>query len=268
MKSLIIILTCLTLCSSANSQDISNTQQALLKAVEEKAAGQREKIETQHADQLNELRELAKKEAREFSQETRIFWIKYIQKELSCTEIYFTPPHSHLLQIETHRKFRKEITDSYYVNDMADLLLNKNAKKILTQIEKGGYETLFLRWEAGKLLNIIKILEHEQQYIENHYTTAITQLENWEKEQIKNISQVKQKTETDKPQVGVVSGIAYGAKPAIMIEGVDKPIVYQGQTVNNIKVVKIYPDRVKFRKGLKSWVQKVGTPADITWKSF
>jgi hypothetical protein len=267
MKYLIIILTCLMLCSLANSQDISNTQQTLLKAVEEKAVKQREKIETQYADQLYELRELAKKEARALGLETRIFWIEYIQKELSCTEIYFIPPHSHLLQNETRLKFPKEITDSYYINGMADLLLNKNAKKILLQMEKSRYETLSLRWEAGKLLNTIKILEHEQQYIENHYTTAITQLENWKKEQIKNIVAAKQKTETDKPQIGVVNGIVYGKRPAIMIEGIDTPIIYEGQKVNDIKVVKIYPDRVEFQKGLKNWVQKVGMSADIAWKN-
>jgi hypothetical protein len=58
-----------------------------------------------------------------------------------------------------------------------------------------------------------------------------------------------------KPTHGLVTGIVYSAdKPAAVV---DRKIVYEGDVIYGVKVVKIYQDSVKFSKKSKNWEQKV-----------
>lgn len=54
---------------------------------------------------------------------------------------------------------------------------------------------------------------------------------------------------------GVVTGITYAeGNPSAVIDG---NIVYEGETINGVKVVKIYRDKVEFEKNSKRWIQQV-----------
>jgi hypothetical protein len=55
---------------------------------------------------------------------------------------------------------------------------------------------------------------------------------------------------------GLVTGICYSTdKPSAVIN--DKIIVYEGDTINGVTIVKIYKDKVEFAKNGKSWTLKV-----------
>ena len=63
---------------------------------------------------------------------------------------------------------------------------------------------------------------------------------------------------------GMITGILYSAQnPSVLIDG---KIVYQGQTVHSVKVVKIHLDRVEFERAGKKWTQKVNEPPDPAWE--
>ncbi len=111
------------------------------------------------------------------------------------------------------------------------------------------------------------ILQSRLEHIEAFYKKNLEKLLALEKIEKDKVNRIIEGIKTVQVQVGVVSVISQGKKPAVMIEGLDKSIVYEGEKVNGIKVIKIYPERVKFRKGLKSWEQKVGQAAHTAWKS-
>ena len=55
---------------------------------------------------------------------------------------------------------------------------------------------------------------------------------------------------------GVVQGIVYSTdRPGVLIDG---QILHEGDAVNSVLIVKIYPDQIGFVKGSQTWLQKVG----------
>jgi hypothetical protein len=57
---------------------------------------------------------------------------------------------------------------------------------------------------------------------------------------------------------GTVTGIVYSIdKPLALI---DKQVVYEGDTINGAKVIKIHKDKVEFEKDGNRWTQEVGVP--------
>jgi len=62
---------------------------------------------------------------------------------------------------------------------------------------------------------------------------------------------------------GVVTGILHAEeKPTAVISG---DIVYEGDTLHGIKVVKIYRDKVEFEKNKKRWTQHIREQPNRAW---
>ena len=60
-------------------------------------------------------------------------------------------------------------------------------------------------------------------------------------------------TPTDKHRL--ITGITYTEeKPSAIVDG---EILYEGDTINGVKVVKIHRNRVEFEKGGKRWTQQL-----------
>ena len=65
---------------------------------------------------------------------------------------------------------------------------------------------------------------------------------------------------------GMVTVICYDDTGACcMIEGIER-IVRQGAAIDNIRVSEILPDRVKFQKNRKTWVQLIGQSPNDLWE--
>ena len=65
------------------------------------------------------------------------------------------------------------------------------------------------------------------------------------------------------PAVGWVNGILYSEdNPSVVL---DKDIVYEGQTVHDVKVVKVHKDKVEFEKDGNRWEQKLKEEPNIYW---
>lgn len=67
-----------------------------------------------------------------------------------------------------------------------------------------------------------------------------------------NDNTTKSKSET----FGLVTGICYSRdKPSAVIN--NKTIVYEGDTIDGVTIVKIYKDKVEFTKNGKNWALKI-----------
>ena len=135
-------------------------------------------------------------------------------------------------------------------------------KGIRKRIRKG------IRREIRKVLEIMEPLQSRRLRLEELrqiYIADVEQTETDTEEDIAvRISDIK--AETKRPQVGLVTAICLDAKtPAVMIEGIEKDLVYQGQKINNVRVVKIYGLGVEFEKNGRHWVQRVGQKPNSAW---
>ncbi len=66
------------------------------------------------------------------------------------------------------------------------------------------------------------------------------------------------------PKAGVITGITYSENKSFAIIGTN--IVSEGQTIEGIKIVKIYPDKVEFEKDGKRWTQGMNESTNPQWK--
>jgi hypothetical protein len=65
-------------------------------------------------------------------------------------------------------------------------------------------------------------------------------------------------------EAGVVVGILYSTEnPSALI---NREVVYEGDTTNDIRVVKIHRTKVEFEKNGKRWTQKVLANPNHSWK--
>lgn len=66
------------------------------------------------------------------------------------------------------------------------------------------------------------------------------------------------------PKTGIITGITYNEKKSFAIIGTN--IVSEGDTIDGIKIVKIYPDKVEFEKNGKRWTQGINESSEPQWK--
>ena len=65
---------------------------------------------------------------------------------------------------------------------------------------------------------------------------------------------------------GLLRGILYSkTKPSIVIDDKRK-IVYEGNTIQGVTIVKIHKDKVEFAKNDQRWTQKVGEAPKSYWE--
>jgi hypothetical protein len=70
-------------------------------------------------------------------------------------------------------------------------------------------------------------------------------------------------TAKPKPVHGMIAAILYSKQKPSAIIG--SQLVHEKDTINNVKVVRIYPERIKFETKRKSWYQKVKEPPSKYW---
>lgn len=168
------------------------------------------------------------------------------QAELAKDVLYIhghrQKPHSHFTGLYArkfstrtyfHRPYRHEI----------DLAAKQFAVMRSQITERKNRISARLDWE-------IKRLEIAENYA---LTIGLAELEN-------KLKQNLNKPEPE-PAHGVITGIVYSCeKPSVLIG--DK-IVYEGEEINGVKVIKINEDSVEFGMKEKSWEQKVGQKIDF-----
>jgi len=297
MKTAILTLACLLLaipCQAAENQPATEAQiearlkiqQQRLKDIEQLAVSERQAIEQWYARQLTELRQLAQRQAKQIILSQRMLWTEFIKmnNEIPHADTYFKMndqiPFAHgyfkntsSIFIKDMKTFelREAMIDSYFLSTAANLLLDHEFCKLLTDLSNGSAynpQNLLIRSEARKLLRLAKEFESDLMRLENRRNDRLAGLEQWEKGLREHVYKVMReiKAQPETPETGVVSAISYDKKGALcMIDGVDK-VLQPGDTIQEVTVVRIHQDRVEFAKVGQRWVQKIGEPANPAWK--
>jgi hypothetical protein len=200
-------------------------------------------------------------------------------------------------QIENYISPQRQKIEDYYENKLAELELNRDAEIGLLEVaDKGTFSTLAAQAKIAETVLGIKEAPKPKGSIEDWidksprrfaevqsriaeaksdvfagYDQAATKLEKQKRYALtvrlpELEERLKENLSAEKPQptVGLVSGIVYSElKPSAIIGG---KIVRQQETIQGVKIVRIYRDRVEFEKNGKKWEQKVREPAKAHWQ--
>ena len=102
---------------------------------------------------------------------------------------------------------------------------------------------------ADEKSNLIARMEFETARLERQMRAAVRNAE-------LSTEGSQQAQPTGQMPRGTITGIVYSAdKPNVLI---DSQLLHQGDTINGVMVIKIYPDRVALGKGDKMWMQTIG----------
>jgi len=284
MKTAILTLACLllaTACQAAEKQPAAEAQiearlkiqQQRLKDIEEMAVSERQAIEQWYARQLTELRQLAQRQARQLILSQRMLWTEFIKmnSQLPFGDTYFSNTARTFVSDTEAFELRAAMIDSYFLSTAANLLLDHEFCKLLTDLSNGsGYnpQNLLIRSESRKLLRLAKEFESDLMRLENRRNDRLAGLEQWEKGLREHVYKVMREIKAlpETPDLGVVSAISYDKKgPLCMIDGVDK-VLQPGDTIQNVTVARIHQDRVEFAKDSRRWVQAIGQAANPAWR--
>jgi len=305
MKSLILILTCLILvtpCKAVEKQarfigaeqmvqpsalrlgleERIKSQQERLKDIDDLVLKERQTAEKWYARHLAELKRLAARRAKQLILSKRMFWAEFIEmnNQVTYADSYFSNVVRTFVGGTKAFKLRAALMDSYFLGVVADLLIDNDFRKLLTELADGsGYnpQGFLIRSEARKLLRLVEEFNSERIRLQERRGAKLNALAQWEKDMRADVFRVvgEIKTRPQAPSLGIVNVISYEEKDAVcMVEGVDK-ILRAGDMIGhpagrgpigNITVVKIYKNRVEFAKEGQRWIQAVGQPANSAWR--
>ena len=284
MKCIILTLAGLLLVSPSQAQEKKNSQtdkitqqlsiqQQRLKNIEEQASTQRRQIEDWYVSSLKDLRQTAERMAKRWRPEIRALWTEFMKMHKQTplfdayykqwTVVFATDPQSSDL--------RTAQVESYFLSAFADLLLDKRFCDLLTDIADGGPYNPYsfqIRIQARRLLRCVNDLGLEKAVLQDQRAAKLAAVDQWEQDCKANVLQVMSeiKAAAARVSVGVVGAIvSSGQSQLCMVDGFDK-IIREGDSVGDVKIVKIYPDAVEFAKAGQTWTQEVGKPANAAWK--
>jgi hypothetical protein len=285
MKTLTIILVSLLLfvpCQAAQeNQDDQNVQiniqKERLQDISDIASRQRQEIENRYHESLAQLKQEALQQARTIKFLDRIFWTQFISKSCQkpCAGSYIGYNISPFRGDSKVYRLHAAMIDSYFLNRVADFLMDADARKLLAGIVNSDSHNFLIRNEAQELLTIMDYLAAMSEDIENRKEGELTSLRIWQECLMADVQKVISEMESP-PKVipyGTVTAVMqYNKGSFCMIEGIEE-IIKAGVTINNaqtknVKIVKIDTDKAKveFYKNGKRWDQTVGESPNPGWK--
>lgn len=255
MKTLILILGCLLLlapCQAEGKEAVQETQNRLSpEEIDKYISQQRRNIENYYNGQLVELNQRAESEIRLLEAADKGFYASLAAQAETAKVVLHIDSYGYrapwYLADETERKLHLE-GDFEPSDDFKDSLRNSPKRFAVAQARIADRKSEVLAKLGCETLK----LEQLKQYA---LTDGLAQLE----------KKLKEDAMQPEPEItnGMVTGILYSAeKPSALI---NRKILHEGYTINGIKVVKIYTDRVVFEKGGRGWDQKVGEKPAAYW---
>ena len=240
-------------------QRVDNQQQRL-QDLERLVLMKRQCIEHWYANRLEELRESAAERAEKFEKSTRMVWTEFMNesKQVPYEDGYISRTHPTFVTDRKIYKLRAALSDRYFLDTTRNLLLDREARKLLADIVGTTPKDSVLWREAHKMLTAMEELQSQAARLENRRMFFVAELELWEADCKENVIKAIRDIMDGptKPKYPMVSAISFGRKdPAAMVDG---KLVHEGNTVNDVKVVKIHRDKIEFEKNGKHWVQAIG----------
>jgi len=234
--------------------------------VEKLIARQRQLVQDRYEQEIGELEKSAQAAAlKEFRYPRRILWEQFLKmlNQMPMENRYFLK--SGFLEHKTH-ELRYAMMDSYSIYSLGTLLVDENARKIVAGLESNSNYSFLMRTQACKVLAVMDGLQSKLLGIERQRQYQLAQLEQTEKALRQDLCDSRDavKTPLKTPERGVVGAIAYDLKGSFAM--VDGQIVRQAETIDNVRIVKIYPDAVEFEKNGERWTQQLGQVQETFWK--
>ncbi len=158
------------------------------------------------------------------------------------------------------------VPDRYFSSATESFSTHKEISHKLISVLKKPRPGSYMEKTARKLVKDMEAFQEELRKLERRRDISLTELAKWEKFQRENISQIIRSigNSSEKSNFGVIQVIGYEKeKPFIMI---NDNIVYQEHSIDNVKIVRIEPEKVEFKKKGISWIQNIGAPANDYWK--
>ncbi len=240
-------------------------QEKRLQDIKELVLVERERIEDRYKNRIKELKLLAEEQAENLGYPYRMLWAQYIKMtgQIPSADRYFLTES--FLEHKTY-KLRAAMMDSYSLYAAQTFLMDDNAHQVVAHIASSNNYTSLIRREARKVLAVMDELRSVLSRIQRQREYELAKLEQWEKELKADVFRVMRyiKAQRETPKHGVVSAIAYGENKSLAM--VDEKIVYEGDRIQDVKILKIHVDRVEFEKKGKVWTQKLGEVQEAFWQ--
>jgi len=262
------------------------TQKQRLEQIREISAKKHQEIEDHYAYMHQQLQRRTEEYISTFKLPNRVIWTEFIE---AYNNISYTDSC-----IETGHRFE---LDTYLLDPAPVYLLNLKAKQVLGRMldfyanaiqpdflaDVNDYRDFPARKKLAamtdtfeicqirqirKLFLAMKDFESESTRLEKQKALRLAEVDQWEKQLTKEVLKTLRQMKTAPKPVdyGVVTVICYDDTGACcMIEGIER-IVRQGAAIDNIRVSEILPDRVKFQKKRKTWVQLIGQSPSNLWE--
>ena len=268
---------------SANQQAISERieiQQARLPEIEALAAQERERTEQWYTRRSEELTQTISREAAaQISYPLRVRWVEFMKmhRGLPHPEAYFDASNYGFVLSPSAHRLRLAMDQEYFLTEMSHLLASEEFQEKMTQIVQERIDAPLLpllREEARRLLALVERVQRELttelRQLQDQRTARLDATMEWErdlKEQVREILEYLRQRESREPDFGVVESIGYFPQSGYfcMVEGVDR-VLGTGDTIGQIRVLSIDPEKVEFGKDGDTWAQKLGAPAQPHWQ--
>ena len=284
MRLLILTLSCLLFITTAQAgQDKSiqadqiaqqlKTQEEQLDQIAQQTSLERLRIEAWYKRQLTELRNIAEQKARQLKLDDRALWSEFVKMTEGTPffDAYFKRSTTVFTRNAQSYDLHAALVDSYFLSAVTDLLMDPDFCKYLANLADGSPynpQSLLIRQQARKLLYLANDIQSKLDALQHRRAVRLAAIEQrtqvLKEDVVRVMREIKAAPET--VNVGMVSAIMYNQNlPQCMVDGVDK-ILKEGDSIGDIKVVKISPDQVEFVKASQTWMQKVGKPANAAWK--
>ena len=259
-----ILLCCLNMASAADEQNATPEQIEQLQNINEQITAEQQLIESRYAQQIEILLKSTEDQAKKLDSSCRILWIEYYNI------IEDTPAKDDLVLtsnfwVRNQPKLRAEMIQKYSLYKALTFLLDGNAREFIAYIANnqnyGEYNSI-LRKQAREVLKIMNNLQAQLSRHQEYRQRALTNLaeiENSMKEDVfTEVSPIQQQPK------GIVNATAYVEKNWLAM--VDDKVVHAGDTIDNVKILKIDAKQVQFKKNSQTWTQKLGENQEALWQ--
>ncbi|MFC1675539.1 hypothetical protein ACFL3G_00580 [Planctomycetota bacterium] len=234
-----------------------------LQDIETRSLKKREQIKNRYLQRFEQLQLLAEAQAKKLTYPERMRWvefIKMIEREPATNNDLL---RSGFLENKIY-KLHAAMLDSYSLSAMQDLLLDENTREIIAYFaENNKHHSSLLREQARKILVIMNDLQSRSARLEKQWDYSLANLEQWGKNQAEFILRATNQTTVKAKTPGTVTAILRDNKSYLAM--IDGKLVRETETIKGVKVAKITPDSVQFKKMLKKWTQKLGQPPKESW---
>jgi hypothetical protein len=261
-------------------------QKQRLELIKEVAAKKRRKIEDSYAYRHHLLQRWTEEYVSTLKLPNRVLWTEFIKayNNISYTDSCIETGHRfkldtylldpapvYLLNFEARQALGRMLylyTNAIQPNSLADVndYMDFPARRKLASMTD-IFEPCQIR-QIRRLFLAMKDFESESIRLKKQKALRLAEVTQWEKQLTEEVSKTLRQIKTaPKPgDYGMIIAICDDGKGmCCMIEGIER-IVRQGAAIDNIRVSEILPDRVKFQKNRKTWVQLIGQSPSELWE--